>query len=373
MVPAAESGVLLLHVHWRCQIVDDMEQEGSRHTVDKGTTRATALTQSQRVLPDEGRPGRRTSSNAATAQTTMLKRLALALIAALSLLSTISLASASAADASVELTPSAATFAAGADAMFHVTLSGETDMYSLDYTAEGGMVSGALALNELGDGRLAGAVFVRRDTPGSATLVASHEGVEVVRSTATFVEGAPVTVEVTLQAGPDAAARTWFFDILDASGAERAFVQVSTSGDRPTFAVASQPLPYGDYTVRAGLNKDIAADCSGSAFFAVMPAEGVSASISSGGAKVEFAVRTCASESVPQGGDAAEAAGSQGQGDPLPPATGNGSPETPRLREWQANQLGRLMLGIAGAMVLGIILVRFLVRVAPLKVPEKKK
>lgn len=373
MVPAVEGRVLLLHVHWRCQIVDDVEQEGSRHTVDKGTTRATALTQSQRVLPGEGRPGRRTSSNAATAQTTMLKRLALALIGALSLLSTISLASASADDASVELTPSAATFAAGADAMFHVTLSGDTDIYSLDYVAEGGTVSGALALNELGDGRLAGSVFVRRDAPGSATLIASHEGMEVARSTAAFVEGAPVTVEVTLQAGPDAAARTWFFDILDASGTERAFVQVSTSGDRPTFAVASQSLPFGDYTVRPGLNKDIAGDCSGSAFFALTPAEGASVTVSSGGASVAFAVRTCASESVPQGGDAGEAAASQGQGDPLPPSTGNGSQETPQLREWQANQLARLLLGIAGATVPVIVLTRFLVRVAPLKVPEKKK
>ncbi|MEX0782391.1 MAG: hypothetical protein WD557_07060 [Dehalococcoidia bacterium] len=301
-----------------------------------------------------------------------MKRLALALIAALSLFSTISLASASPDGAQVKLQPSAATFAAGADALFHVVLSGGTDAYSLDYSAEGGTVTGALALNEAGDGTLTGAVFLRRETTGIATLIASHDGAEVARSTATFVDGAPLTVEVSLLAGPEAAARTWFFDILDATGAERAFIQVGTSGDRPTFAVASQPLPYGEYTVRPLLGPDIAADCTGSAFFAMSPAT-AAATVSTTGASVAFTVRTCASDSAPQAGGApAGAVAGATPEAPRPPATGSGQ-EDFQLRDHQVSQLSRLALGIAGAIVLGVVLARFLARVAPLKAPEKKK
>ncbi len=310
----------------------------------------------------------------------MKTRFALALLTAVSLLSTFSVVSASPAGASVQLKPAAATFAAGADAVFNVSVSGDgADAYSLVFTAEGGTVSGALALNETGEGTAAGAVFVRRDTPGSATLIAHLDGEEVARATATFVDGAPLTVEVTLLVGPDAAARTWFFDVLDASGAERAFIQVGTSGDRPTFAVVSQPLPYGDYVVRPALGRDVAAECSGSAFFVMSPAAGAPVAVTPAGAVAKFTVQPCVTASAPAAvpgdvpGSVDDVAGARADGAPLPPATGSGKAETPKLTEGQAGQLARLFLGLCGMFVLGVCVTRLLAKVAPVKDPGKKK
>jgi hypothetical protein len=88
---------------------------------------------------------------------------------------------------------------------------------------------------------------------------------------------------------------------------------------------------------------------------------------------VAFDVTPCGAESVPQTGDDDDVAGAVAEEAPRPPATGSGSQETPKLQDWQAMQLGRLMLGIGGAVVLGVLLTRFLARVAPLQRAEKKK
>lgn len=308
----------------------------------------------------------------------MKTRLALTLLTAAFLLAPISAASATSDDVTVHLEPAAATYAAGADAVFKVTVSGgQAGAYGLDYTAEGGTVTGALALNEMGADLAEGAVFVRRDTPGTATLIAHRNGVEVARAATTFTEGVPLTVEVTLIAEPNAAARTWSFDVLDASGAERAFIQVGTSGDRPLFATASQPLPYGDYTVRPALGKDVAAECSGSAFFTMTPATGAKVTVTAAGALATFTVQPCAAAPSagpePSAGSVDDVAGARQDGAPLPPDTGSGNAERPKLTEGQAGQLARMLVGVSGMFVLGVCLTRLLAKVAPVKDPDKKK
>ncbi|HEX6030311.1 MAG TPA: hypothetical protein VFY90_02695 [Tepidiformaceae bacterium] len=307
----------------------------------------------------------------------MNRRLAPVAIATLSLLflSTVSLASA-ATNLTVSLAPVVPQYAAGADATFIVELAGDgASSTELDFAVEGATLSGVVAPNDTGPGNAQGAAYVRRDTPGPATLVVSLDGAELARSSVEFVPGAPLAIGVQLEAESSAAARTWAFDILNSDGIGVAWTQVGVSGDQPVASVATQPLPFGHYTVRPAASRDAAANCAGTAFYTVSPADGIGVEHLAGlGGSVQFTVRPCTAlagdQSSAATGDSSESVAGV-RGAPLPPATGNGQVEKPKLPDYQARQLVGLLLLLGLAFPLGTVLVRLLAHVAPVKKQKK--
>lgn len=300
----------------------------------------------------------------------MKTRLGLFLVPLTLLISLLAATSASAsAPYDVSLEPSAPTFGAGAEAMIVVHASGpDASAIDLDYAAEGGTVTGALSLNELGDGEVAGAVFVRRDTPGEVTVTASLDGAEVAQTTAEFVAGAPVNVELRLEAEPGAAARTWLFDVYDGGGRVRASVHVATSGDSTTGFATTAPLPYGEYTVRMAASRDAAASCQGGAFYSITPSDGVAVTVGPAGASAALTVRSCA---LPE--PAEQVAGAR-TGEILPPATGNGQQEEKwELSNGQKFSLSKLLFVTIACFMLGVPLAHLLTKLAPVKWEKKKK
>lgn len=104
-----------------------------------------------------------------------------------------------------------------------------------------------------------------------------------------------VAVQVTLQAGPQASARTWRFEVLNATGAVVQTLSLGTSGPALTSTEATGPLPFGPYTVRQILGNDTLTACSAASFYEVTAPAGARAAVELGSARVTvaFTIRTC--------------------------------------------------------------------------------
>lgn len=170
-------------------------------------------------------------------------------------------------------------------------------------------------------------------------------------SRASAAETGAISINLTLQAGPEAAARTWRFEVVNTSGLVVETLSAGTSGDRLATTVTSGAVPRGFYTVRQVLTNDTKATCDGGAFYEVTAPVGASTVVELAGAalNVEFSIRPCAAlprnlevnipvdTITPAGpgviGDASvlpetpinevRGARSEGPGGPLAPSTGN--------------------------------------------------
>ncbi len=103
---------------------------------------------------------------------------------------------------------------------------------------------------------------------------------------------APITIAVTLEAGPLAAARTWRFEVVDASGGLADTVELSLSGDASFVQGSSRPLPPGAYTVRQLFGNDMATACGDGVFYANANPERV-VQLDESGATVSFTITVC--------------------------------------------------------------------------------
>ena len=226
-------------------------------------------------------------------------RLAISAIAAASLAGGLGIQAATSHAASswtVSITSAAATYPAGSDATFVVRVDGVgAQVPSLSYVADGGTVDSAEPLHTVSSTAAEATVQVSRNSGGTATLSATFAGQTLATGHANFEAMGAVTVSVTLDAGADAAARTWRFEVADASGNVVSTVDASTSGDALTGTVSTPLLPYGTYTVRQVLGNDTATACTGNAFYAVTgPAGGSTAvTLSSANVAANFALKLC--------------------------------------------------------------------------------
>ena len=248
----------------------------------------------------------------------------------------------------VSLTSATDTAPVGGDGLFIVRLqTSDTAFPGLIYDVEGAEITGTVSLNTVGAGLAEGAVHVRRDTPGIARLTASFAGQVLATGELRFAQMGAVTITVALDAGPDAAARTWLFEVTNTSGAVVGRLSVGTNGDAPAASASTALLPYGFYGVRQVLGSDTKLSCTGGAFYQVTaPVSGATTlELGSANATANFAIRLCdgapANTSVsipvdpaqPALGDALpgetpinEVRGTRqaGPGAPLPPNTGSG-------------------------------------------------
>ena len=248
----------------------------------------------------------------------------------------------------VSLTPATDTAAAGSDGVFIVRVqTSDTDFPGLIYDVEGGEITGIVSLNAAGAGVAEGAVHVRRETPGVARLTASFAGQVLATGDLRFVQMGAVSIKVSLDAGPDAAARTWLFEVTSTSGAVVGRVSAGTSGDASTGSTTTALLPYGFYEIRQVLGNDTKLSCTGGAFYEVAaPISGATTlELASARATTAFAINLCPGAPtnlavsipvdvlLPALGDAlpgetpineVRGARQAGPGAPLPPNTGSG-------------------------------------------------
>lgn len=275
----------------------------------------------------------------------------------------------------VTLTPGASAFPTGTDAAFSVRVEGQTTtLPSFDYSIEGGSLSGVLPPNPVAANVAEGTVFVHRGTPGTARLTVSFAGEVLATAEARFGAVGQLRVQTTLDAGPDAAARTWRYEIVNASGQVVSTLSLSTSGDDATGVASTGALPHGLYTVRQVLGGDTRTACTTGAFYEVTAPVGASTIIQldAGSATVAFTISPCpdlpASLSVQipvdtiapgSGGVVGEpdflpgeepinevrGAREAGPGAPLPPNTGNSLSGT---RSQNFDPLLLLVTGAAG-------------------------
>jgi len=197
----------------------------------------------------------------------------------------------------VSASPASPTFPAGANGIFIVRLEGSTDMLpSLDYAVEGASLEGVVSLNVTGPSTAEGAVHVRRDSAGTARLIVSFGGTTLATAEARFVPMGAVQVQVTMNAGINAAARTWRFEVVNASGQVAATLSAGTSGDAPTATVTSAMLPHGFYTVRQMLGSDTRTACAPGVFYEVAAPVSAATTIelASATARAVFTIRPCA-------------------------------------------------------------------------------
>jgi len=168
----------------------------------------------------------------------------------------------------------------GAQAAVTIRVEGQVAaLPSFGYDVEGGTLVGVLAPTPVAAGIAEGTVFVRRETAGAARLTVSFAGQALTTAEVRFIApGSTLRLETTLDAGPNAAARTWRYQVLDAAGAVVAELQTSTSGDAPTGA-AEAALPAGAYAVRQVLGSDTALACAPGVFYAVASPAGAVATV----------------------------------------------------------------------------------------------
>jgi hypothetical protein len=170
----------------------------------------------------------------------------------------------------VSVAPTAEAFPVGETAIFRVRVEGHTEnLPSFNFDVEGGTLAAVASIDPTAANVAEGAVFITRETPGTANLTVSFGSEVLATSQARFANMGTVGVNVTLNAGADAAARTWRYEVVSASGTVVATLTANTSGDAPSMQVASAPLPHGFYTVRQVLGSDTRTACAGGAFYAV--------------------------------------------------------------------------------------------------------
>jgi hypothetical protein len=196
----------------------------------------------------------------------------------------------------VTVAPKENAFPTGADAAFSVRVEGQTTaLPSFDYSIEGGSLAGVLPPNPVAANVAEGTVFVNRATPGTARLTVSFGGEVLATAEARFGAVGQLQVHATLNAGPDAAARTWRYEVVAASGQVVSTLSLGTSGDSPTGTASTAALPHGSYTVRQVLSADTRTACATGAFYEVTAPAGAAATVqlSTDRATVAFTIRPC--------------------------------------------------------------------------------
>lgn len=192
-------------------------------------------------------------------------------------------------------------------------------------------------------------MLIRRSTLSviSALILAAAGSIGVGQGSAFAQTPAPtgqVTVQVSLQAGPTASARTWRFEVVTSTGAVVQTISLGTNGAAPTASEASMALPYGSYTVRQILGNDTKTACDAISFYEVSSPAGAQAvaELTSPRTTVAFVIRPCAAlpsnpqlqapidhvAPTPTPVDEVRGDRAAGPGAPLPPATGS-SAESP--------------------------------------------
>lgn len=275
---------------------------------------------------------------------------------------------------SVSLIAPESPVASGETAIVRVRVEGDIALLpSLQAAAEGGEVAGVLAPTPAAANVAEGAIFVTRATPGVARVTVSFAGAVMAETEARFTGASTVEVRTTLDAGPDAAARTWRYEIVDGSGKVVATLQTSTSGDAPTGSAPAEGLAPGRYIVRQVFGNDTGAACAAGRFYEVASPAGGSAVIelANGPVAVDFRVRPCADlpaelavnipvdviapgtdgvvgepAALPEETPFSEVAGArrEGPGAPIAPATGNSAEHAAGGAGW---------LAVAGLVTLG--------------------
>lgn len=197
---------------------------------------------------------------------------------------------------SVTVAPAAETVAVGELAVFRVRVEGETrNLPSFNFDIEGGTLAAVASIDPTAANVAEGAVFVSRDNAGLARLTVRFGAEVLATGQARFVPMGKVNVNVRLDAGPDAAARTWRYEVASTSGQVVAVLQANTSGDAPAMTVSSGPLPFGFYTVRQVLGNDTRTACAAGTFYRVAaPVSGeTTIELASSDAAVDFTILPC--------------------------------------------------------------------------------
>jgi hypothetical protein len=195
----------------------------------------------------------------------------------------------------VTATATQPTVAVGSTAVFVVKVEGQTAaLPSFSYDVEGGTLAAITSLDPTAANVAEGAVFVTSDSEGTARLTVRFGGEVLATGEARFARMGRVSVAVTLDAGPDAAARTWRYEVVSASGQVVASLDANTSGDSPTSRVSSPALPFGPYTVRQVLGSDTRTVCAAGVFYeAASPVSTIE--LAANEALVQFTIRPCPS------------------------------------------------------------------------------
>jgi hypothetical protein len=196
----------------------------------------------------------------------------------------------------VSLTPPATTVPIGSDATFAVRLeTTAATLPGLVFDVQGGVITGIVSPNVVSPGVATGAVHVTREMPGTAHLTASFAGQVLATSDLTFAQVGAVVVTVATDVTPDAAARTWRYEVVDTSGAVVDKLTVGTSGDAPRATATTRLLPYGYYTVRQVLGSDTKLACGSGAFYQVTgPVSGATTlELSASRADASFTIHLC--------------------------------------------------------------------------------
>jgi|GEM_PF-1743954 len=254
----------------------------------------------------------------------------------------------------VSVAPARDTVPVGEMAVFRVRVEGQTTtLPSFNFDVEGGSLAGVGSIDPTAANVAEGTVFVTRESEGTAKLTVRFGGQALASSQARFARMGTLNITVTLDAGPDAAARTWRYEVVAPSGQVVATLQANTSGDAPSHQVSTQNLPYGFYTIRQVLGNDTRTACAPGTFYRVAAPVGAETTVQLDGesATVRFSIATCPDlptdlgviipidtlAPAPAGGVVGEAdvlpgvtpisevrgTRQEGPGDPLPPAVGN--------------------------------------------------
>lgn len=253
----------------------------------------------------------------------------------------------------VTISAQAAAYPAGGDGILtvHVEAADVSKLPAFTYDVEGGEIVNVGPLLPVNDSAAESTVHVTRSTAGVVRLRASFAGSDLATAEARFAEMGTVRVNIAFTgAGPDAAARTWRFEVRNASGTLVQALQAGTNGDELTTSVSTNPLPYGMYTVNQVLGNDTKLACGGGAFYAVTAPTGAETTVELAAAvtDVNFTIALCADapqlsfqapvDPVAPSADVApgetpinevRGARAEGPGDaaatPLPPRTGTGT------------------------------------------------
>ena len=243
---------------------------------------------------------------------------------------------------SVSATPAESTVAVGGTAIFRVKVEGQTAaLPSFQYDVEGGVLAAVTSLDPTAANVAEGAVFITRENEGTARLTVRFGGEVLATGQARFANMGKVTVNLTVDAGPNAAARTWRYEVLTPGGQVVAVLDANTSGDAPNSRVSTAALPYGFYTVRQVLGSDTRTACANGVFYEAVNPE-TTIELAANEATVPFVIRPCPSlpadlgvvipiDTIAPPGETpiSEVRGVRDEGPgaasatPLPPSTGN--------------------------------------------------